>query len=372
MKRLFLNLFLSLIALTLWAQTSGGSATHKIQPGETLVSIAQRYGTTVEAIQELNPTTLRYVYAGMTLTLPASVVVEEQPKEPEPQVTTATIPQDAVKRIEDAIGDVAKVEVIERPAAHGKNSASMQLNYSTFTHANPSTIRNSSGRVINGFGEQSVIVRGDELHITDHTLHLHTILRPQQDIVYIYSDVVKRGLQLKYDYYVSMYMTNLARREASGGFETRNYQVSKTGTTKHEQYKCTTYSGKITTPSQQASVDLWECSDYGTSTSLRYLLDGIDVEGIPVRYVIERHGLTSYALNSGSVAAELKSVEVRTVSDEEMLPSADIRITISNKSSDVVTLWQDNLNYLKKNDMYPADAEEEPSLRYTIDGEWDL
>lgn len=361
---------------------------HKIQPGETLASIAQRYGTTVEILKELNPITLRYVYAGMTLKLPATASARVESAEVQPEVETQVaetreveqtaqqprpvITQQSVEAVRQAIGDMGTVEVIESQVPIQQNILSMQLNYSIFTHANASTIRNSSGRIINGIGEQSVIVRGNDLHITDHTLHLHTILLPQKGIVYIYSDVMKRGLQIKYDYFVSLYMSGLARREASGGYETREYQLTKGGTKKKDQHTCTVYSGHITTPSQQATVNLWETKEYGTSSTLRYLLDGIDVTGVPVRFVIERRGLTAYALNMGSIAAELKSVERRNVSDEEMLPSSDIRISIASNANEANILWQDNLNYLKKNEMYPDDAEVESAVRYSIDDEWDL
>jgi len=351
---------------------------HKIQPGETLASIAQRYGTTIEVIKELNPITARYFYAGMTIKLPATASQSdseglEQPQEEQRQTPSKQgFSQQSVEAVQQAIGDMGTVEVIDRPLPTNQSIVSMQLNYGIFTHANPSTIRNSSGRVINGVGEQSVIVRGGDMHITDHTLHLHTILLPQKGIVYIYSDVIKRGLQLKYDYYVSLYMSGLARKEASGGYEARDYQVKKTGTKTHEQRTCTVYSGRVTTPSQQANVDLWESKEYGTSTTMRYLLDGLDITGVPVRYVIERRGMSAYALNAGSVAAELKSVEVRNVTDEEMLPSSDIRISIATNVNEANSLWQDNLNYLKKNEMYPDDAEVESAVRYSIDGEWDL
>jgi len=369
--------------MTLWAQASGGSLSHKIQPGETLASIAQRYGTTIEAIQELNPTTKRYFYAGMTIQIPASanqesavadtpVAVQPQ-EEASPRTQNAGFSPEAVRAIEQAIGDMGTVEVVETPVLPGQKIGSLQLNYSIFTHANASTIRNAAGRVINGVGEQSVIVRGNDMHIIDHTLHLHTILLPDKGITYIYSDVMKRGLQIKYDYFVSLYMSGLARKEASGGYETRDYQLTKaTGTKKHNQHNCTVYAGRVTTPSQQASVDLWESREYGVSSTIRFLLDGLDVSGIPVRYVIERRGMTAYALNMGSVAAELKSVEVRNVTDEEMLPSPDIRISIATNASEANSLWQENLNYLKKNEMYPEDAEIESAQRYSINDEWDL
>ncbi|MCD8394494.1 MAG: LysM peptidoglycan-binding domain-containing protein [Bacteroidales bacterium] len=51
------------------AQTT---TTHIVDRGETLASIAQRYGTTEARIIELNPDAAQYVYVGMELTIPTS------------------------------------------------------------------------------------------------------------------------------------------------------------------------------------------------------------------------------------------------------------------------------------------------------------
>ncbi len=50
-----------------------GSIQHTVQPGETLSSIAQRYGTTVQAISEANGlTSASQIYVGQVLIIPAS------------------------------------------------------------------------------------------------------------------------------------------------------------------------------------------------------------------------------------------------------------------------------------------------------------
>jgi LysM repeat protein len=50
-----------------------GLVQHTVQPGETLSSIAQRYGTTVEALMQANGlTSSSQIYAGQVLVIPAS------------------------------------------------------------------------------------------------------------------------------------------------------------------------------------------------------------------------------------------------------------------------------------------------------------
>ena len=48
----------------------GGYVEHKIAKGETLYSIAEKYGVTVEEIKKANPKAGNYFYAGMTIQIP--------------------------------------------------------------------------------------------------------------------------------------------------------------------------------------------------------------------------------------------------------------------------------------------------------------
>ena len=48
----------------------GGHVEHKIAKGETLYSIAEKYGVTVEEIKKANPKAGNYFYAGMTIQIP--------------------------------------------------------------------------------------------------------------------------------------------------------------------------------------------------------------------------------------------------------------------------------------------------------------
>lgn len=50
------------------AQTS--TVKHTVQRGETLATIAQKYGTTEEKIKELNPEAAQFIYVGMELNIP--------------------------------------------------------------------------------------------------------------------------------------------------------------------------------------------------------------------------------------------------------------------------------------------------------------
>ena len=55
---------------------------HSVERGETLASIAKRYGTTNEKIIELNPDASQFIYVGMELTVPVTEATASSTVEP--------------------------------------------------------------------------------------------------------------------------------------------------------------------------------------------------------------------------------------------------------------------------------------------------
>ena len=80
MKTIVRKLLFSAIAVILGTAIaySQNTVKHVIDRGETLQSIAQRYGTTVEKIIELNPDAAQFVYVGMEFQIPASAAVQSK------------------------------------------------------------------------------------------------------------------------------------------------------------------------------------------------------------------------------------------------------------------------------------------------------
>ncbi len=67
MKTLFLSFALMLASLSMSAQTS---QSHIVLRGETIESVAKKYGISVSDLQQANPSTKDYFYAGMKLIIP--------------------------------------------------------------------------------------------------------------------------------------------------------------------------------------------------------------------------------------------------------------------------------------------------------------
>lgn len=68
MKKLFFSFALMLSSLSMSAQTS---QSHTVQRGETIESVAKKYGISVSDLQQANPSTKAYFYAGMKLVIPS-------------------------------------------------------------------------------------------------------------------------------------------------------------------------------------------------------------------------------------------------------------------------------------------------------------
>ncbi len=77
-----MNVFKKMIAiLAITIATTANAQTnvikHTVERGETLTVIAERYGTTVEKIKELNPDTKQFIYVGMEIKVPANIKSSE-------------------------------------------------------------------------------------------------------------------------------------------------------------------------------------------------------------------------------------------------------------------------------------------------------
>lgn len=69
-----------------------GGGTYTVQPGDTLFSIAQRFGTTVEAIMRANNLTSDAIFPGQTLVIPGAAPPPPAPSPPPPPgATTYTV-----------------------------------------------------------------------------------------------------------------------------------------------------------------------------------------------------------------------------------------------------------------------------------------
>lgn len=68
MKRLFFVMLMCIVTITLSAQTK----VHTVQRGETVASVAKKYGISVDELKKANPNVNNFFYIGMALTIPTT------------------------------------------------------------------------------------------------------------------------------------------------------------------------------------------------------------------------------------------------------------------------------------------------------------
>lgn len=85
MKHLFKRLIVAMVTLLIATFSVMADTTHIVDRGETLQSIAQKYGVTPEQIIAKNPQAAQFVYVGMELTIPSSGVVVSPSAQPSAQ-----------------------------------------------------------------------------------------------------------------------------------------------------------------------------------------------------------------------------------------------------------------------------------------------
>ena len=68
MKKLLFVMLMCIVSITLSAQTK----VHTVQRGETVASVAKKYGVSVDDLKKANPNINNFFYVGMTLTIPTA------------------------------------------------------------------------------------------------------------------------------------------------------------------------------------------------------------------------------------------------------------------------------------------------------------
>lgn len=253
-----------------------------------------------------------------------------------------------------------------------------EIAYRNFENHSKTVRRFSKGMAYNGARNVKVLLKGNKMHIIDESMHLNTLVLPDENAVIIYNDLLKRGLKCSYSNYTQTYMSAYSSKPSVVG-QTKKYAVRKTGLTKViKGEQCSQYKGNVTAQVSGVSpavteIEMW-CSDrYKTSPTYTYFLNGIEVANLAVKYTTDQHGkIPIFGSMDSFVAAEVKSITPRNVDDSEMQIPADYELKETDSASKMLGIYGDTSKYLKKNKMYPTDADTNTEVTYTIDEEWDF
>lgn len=251
-----------------------------------------------------------------------------------------------------------------------------EITYRNFENYNKVVLKFSKGMAYNGARNVKVLIKGYNMHIIDESLHMHTLLLPGEDKAIIFNDLLKKGQQFPFTEYVNNYLSSFSPEDhvVSGVTLSNTSTIKDTGETK--EYKgqlCKIYKGQVIANNggTTSDIELWVSSKYDIYKCYWYFVNGIQVPGIVLKWTYDTKGkVPLFGQMSGFVASELKTIEERVVTEEEMQVPSDYDITVSKSPFKVLKLYGSTTKYLKKNGMYPTQIESD--VTYKIDEEWDF
>ena len=251
-----------------------------------------------------------------------------------------------------------------------------EIAYRNFENHNKLVLKLSKGMAYNGARDVKILMKGANMHIIDESLHMHTLLLPEENKAVIYNDLLKRGQEFPFNAYVNTYLSALSPndRVINGMTIPASSTVGNSGNVKeYMDQSCDIYSGKISANNGGVTTDveLWISPNYSIYKSYWAFLNGIEVPGIALKWVLDQKGsVPILGKMSSYIASEVKELTERPIADEEMQVPADYNIVASTSPFKVLGLYKDMKKYLTKNKMYPT--QQESVVTYKIDDEWEF
>lgn len=263
--------------------------------------------------------------------------------------------------------------------AQSKKHFEGEIVYRNFENHNKLVRKLSKGMAYNGSRTVKVLLKSYNMHIIDESLHIHTLLLPDENKIIVFNDLLKKGQAFSFGTYAESYLSAYSPdpRNISGQILENEYSVKKTSKTDYMGQSCDIYKGQITAKTGAGgavcNAEIWVSPQYTIYKSYWYFLNGIQVPGIALKWTTDQHGkVPLLGTMSSYVASEVKEIKERSIADEEMQVPSDCQIVTSDSPFKILRLYKDTRKYLKKNKMYPADAEEDTEVTYKIEEEWDF
>ena len=261
--------------------------------------------------------------------------------------------------------------------AQEKKSFEGEMTYRNFENHNNLVRKFSKGMAYNGARDMKIIIKGYNIHIIDETMHMHTLLLPNENKAIIYNDLLKRGQQFPFSEYVDSYLSAFSpntRQVSTVTIPAPEYTIVDTGQKKeYKGEECRIFKGQVIANKggTTTDVELWVSDKYSIFKCYWYFLNGIQVPGVVMKWTYDLKGkVPMMGKMSSYVASEAKDVIEREVSADEMQVPKGYKIVVSKSPFKVLGLYGDTKKYLKKNKMYPGD--EDTEVTYQIDDEWDF
>lgn len=232
----------------------------------------------------------------------------------------------------------------------------------------------SYGSAYNGERSVKVLIKGNKIHITDESLHLHTIILPDAGVGYIYSDVAKEGIKANLSF-LDDYLRTL-----DPNYSTKHLQEKKTSTLSTTQQtvewrgdRCKVYKGYLMrSEDAKTDVEMWYSEKFRVPACYGYVFSGLNPGGIIRKGVYNNSGKIPLLGNIKSlVSTELVALTCRQVAPSEMMPPPDVVITEATENKQLTALYKKNRAQLKKKKLTPKPLHTK-EVKYNLNSQWDF
>ena len=346
--------FAMIVIIDINAQTTD---IHIVKRGETFASIAKNYGTTEAELRKANPN-VKSCLVGLKLKI-ASPVPSKKSTPKDSKITARQVKQQIQKT---SYADKQNVHVFEG-----------MLLYRNYEHHNAIVRKFSAGQAYNGERTVKVTLRDNSVHIVDEDMHIHTIVIPEEDKVYMYSDVSKKGFVANGNELKKFFtgndpdITPYPDMEKSSSLKTTGIQKYYKGD------QCQVYAGQITVNDNLLTdVEMWYSDRLLANKSYCQLFNGLPVPGIVRKGIISQTGkLPLLGSLRSTVAYELVALTECKMSDAEFTPPQDITIEPYTKDTQLHSFYKNSSKALKKAKLYPEQVKTK-EIDYKIGQEWDF
>ena len=248
------------------------------------------------------------------------------------------------------------------------------LMYRNYEHHSAIVRKFSGGQAYNGERSIRVTLRGNSVHIVDESMHIHTIIKPDEDKYYIFSDVSKQGFVAKASEILPKFFSGLDPNVEASGSTPKSSTLKSTS--RQETYKgdrCKVYEGQLAVEESFLNdVEMWYSDRLLANKSYRYVFSGLPVPGIVRKGIITQSGKIPLLGNMKSTTAtELVALTERKVAPSEMTPPSNITIAPYTKDTRLYSFYKQSSKALKKAKLYPEKMNTK-EVDYAIRSNWDF
>lgn len=231
----------------------------------------------------------------------------------------------------------------------------------------------SYGRAYNGERSIKVIMKGNNLHMVDEDMHIHTIILPGSNTGYIYSDVAKQGLKGSLTFF-DEYLRVLDPDYQTKNAPKKSAQLSQTGeTVSYKDDRCKIYRGYMMSGEDiKTDVEMWYSEKYRVYPSYRYVFAGLNPGGLLRKGIYNQSGKIPLLGSMKSlVSTELVALKSYKVPASEMTPPSNIVIRQATDNKQLVDFYKASRESLKKAKLTPK-PKKTSEVKYDIRKQWDF